>query len=137
MKHFIAAAVVLAAIAGPALADSAAQQPAAEQQGIEQSAALDHDKVMGQEVFSSDGQSIGNVVDALVAPNGTLVAVAVVDPKSPQVGIALPAELLAVQQGKLTADITTAEIAALPEPEQEEQTPEPEIIPDGEKPVEQ
>lgn len=128
MKRILAAAAILAALTGPALADTAGGN-----------AALGHDQVMGQEVFSSDGQSIGNVVDALVAPDGQLVAVAVVDPKAPEVGLALPAELLSVNEGKLTAKISTEEIAALPDPDSssDDQTPQPETLPDPDRPVEQ
>lgn len=129
MKRFIAAAAVLAAMSGPALADSGSGSG---------SAGLGHDQIMGQEVFSSDGQSIGNVVDALVAPDGQLVAVAVVDPKAPEVGLALPAELLTVTAGKLTAAISTDEIAALPDPDSaDDETPQPEAVPESDRPVEQ
>jgi hypothetical protein len=127
MNRFISAAVVLAGIAVPAFAAEPAK--------------LDHDKVIGMEVFSSDGQSIGNVVDALVAPDGNLVAVAVVDPHAPRVGLALPAELLILQQGRLTANISTDEIAALPDPDtssgEVDDTPEPEVLPDGTKQMDQ
>mgnify|MGYP001810092276 FL=1 len=131
MNWYIAAADVLVSIACPALAEDAAPAP------------LDHDKVMGQEVFSSDGRSIGTVVDALVAPDGQVVAVAVIDPNAPRIGLALPAELLVLINGKLTANISTEEIAALPEPESEsdsdqiDRTPEPDMLPDTDKSIDQ
>lgn len=135
MKSFVAAAVVLAAIAGPALAQSATPHSTPRNaQSDQQQAILGEDEVMGQDVFSSDGQPIGSVVDTLLSPAGDLVAVAVVDPGNPEIGLALPAELLAMRDGRLTADITTAEIAALPDPEQPDDTPAPESIPD-EKPT--
>lgn len=133
MNRVFAAVVVLAGIACPAVAPAFADDAAPTW--------LEHETVMGQEVFSSDGRSIGTVVDALVAPDGQLVAVAVVDPHAPRIGLALPAELLGLHDGRLTANISTDEIAALPEPDEDSDqidlTPDPEPISDADRTIEQ
>lgn len=123
MKSIAAIALALGMVVTPAVAGDPQGRAQAldslerSEPGTAAENGLSRDGVMGREVVSSDGTAIGEVVDVLADPDGSVLAVAIVNPADPHVGLAVSAEMLSMDGDRLVAEISDAEIAELPEPE--------------------